>query len=110
LSRSASSVVFAGRFSVDLAVFFSAHHYIIFAEEGAEVTLEGTRFLTAFGYSRLMGTDEAGTLSRLNALRLRGKGDALAKTTKPETKARHQRTEGGQQKQRSMHPPSTTSY
>ena len=40
---------FAGRLSVDLADFFAIHEYIVFGDEAAEVTKEGTRFLTGFG-------------------------------------------------------------
>src|ERR1700757_725494 len=39
----------AGRLSVDLADFFAAHEYIVFGDEAAEVTEEGSRFLAEFG-------------------------------------------------------------
>jgi DNA-binding transcriptional ArsR family regulator len=39
----------AGRLSVDLADFFTAHEYIVLGEEAAEITPAGTRFLTEFG-------------------------------------------------------------
>src|SRR5262245_9387552 len=39
----------AGRLSVDLADFFTAHEYIVPGDEGAEVTEAGTRFLAEFG-------------------------------------------------------------
>jgi hypothetical protein len=39
----------AGRLSVDLADFFTAHEYIVLSEEAAEITPAGTRFLTEFG-------------------------------------------------------------
>jgi DNA-binding transcriptional ArsR family regulator len=39
----------AGRLSIDLAEFFSTREYIVFGDEGGEVTEEGTRFLTEFG-------------------------------------------------------------
>jgi DNA-binding transcriptional ArsR family regulator len=39
----------AGRISVDLADFFTTHEYIMVADEAAEITQEGTRFLTEFG-------------------------------------------------------------
>jgi DNA-binding transcriptional ArsR family regulator len=39
----------AGRLSVDLADFFTAHDYIVPGEEGAEITEAGTRFLAEFG-------------------------------------------------------------
>ena len=39
----------AGRLSVDLADFFSAHEYIVPGEEAAEITPAGTRFLAEFG-------------------------------------------------------------
>src|ERR1051325_10722775 len=38
----------AGRLSVDLADFFTAHDYIVPGEEGAEITEAGTRFLAEF--------------------------------------------------------------
>jgi DNA-binding transcriptional ArsR family regulator len=39
----------AGRLSVDLADFFIGHEYILTAEEAAEITEGGTRFLSDFG-------------------------------------------------------------
>ena len=39
----------AGRLAVELTDFFSAQEYLVIAEEGAEVTEAGARFLTAFG-------------------------------------------------------------
>jgi DNA-binding transcriptional ArsR family regulator len=39
----------AGRLSVDLADFFSTREYIVVGDEAAEMTPEGTRFLSAFG-------------------------------------------------------------
>jgi len=39
----------AGRLSVDLTDFFIAHEYMVLAEEAAEITPAGTRFLTEFG-------------------------------------------------------------
>lgn len=39
----------AGKLSVDLADFFTTREYIMFGEEAAEVTEEGTRFLRQFG-------------------------------------------------------------
>src|ERR1700757_887849 len=39
----------AGRLSVDLADFFIAREYVVFGDEAAEVTEEGSRFLTEFG-------------------------------------------------------------
>lgn len=39
----------AGRLSVDLADFFISHEYIVFGDEAAEVTEEGSWFLTEFG-------------------------------------------------------------
>jgi len=39
----------AGRLSVDLADFFTAHEYIVPGEEAAEITPAGTRFLAEFG-------------------------------------------------------------
>jgi DNA-binding transcriptional ArsR family regulator len=39
----------AGRLSVDLADFFTAHEYIVPSEDAAEITPAGTRFLTEFG-------------------------------------------------------------
>ena len=39
----------AGRLSVDLADFFIAREYVVFGDEAAEVTAEGSRFLTEFG-------------------------------------------------------------
>src|SRR5262249_45437840 len=39
----------AGRLSVDLADFFIAREYLVFGDEAAEVTAEGSRFLTEFG-------------------------------------------------------------
>src|SRR5690348_8777173 len=39
----------AGRLSVDLADFFIAREYLVFGDEAAEVTEEGSRFLTEFG-------------------------------------------------------------
>jgi len=39
----------AGRLSVDLADFFIVREYLVFGVEAAEVTAEGSRFLTEFG-------------------------------------------------------------
>lgn len=39
----------AGRLSVDFADFFTERRYIVFGDEAAVVTEEGTRFLTEFG-------------------------------------------------------------
>jgi DNA-binding transcriptional ArsR family regulator len=39
----------AGRLSVDLADFFTAHEFIVPGEEAAEITPAGTSFLTEFG-------------------------------------------------------------
>jgi DNA-binding transcriptional ArsR family regulator len=39
----------AGRLSVDLADFFTAHEYIVLSDEAAEITPAGARFLTEFG-------------------------------------------------------------
>jgi DNA-binding transcriptional ArsR family regulator len=39
----------AGRLSVDLADFFTAHEYIVLGDEAAEITEAGTRFLAEFG-------------------------------------------------------------
>jgi DNA-binding transcriptional ArsR family regulator len=39
----------AGCLSVDLADFFISHEYIVFGDEAAEVTEEGSRFLSRFG-------------------------------------------------------------
>ncbi len=39
----------AGRLSVDLTDFFTAHEYIVLGDEAAEITLTGTDFLTGFG-------------------------------------------------------------
>jgi DNA-binding transcriptional ArsR family regulator len=39
----------AGRLSVDLADFFTAHQYIVVGDEAAAITSAGTRFLTEFG-------------------------------------------------------------
>jgi DNA-binding transcriptional ArsR family regulator len=39
----------AGRLSVDLADFFIARGYLVIGDEAAEVTEEGSRFLTEFG-------------------------------------------------------------
>jgi len=39
----------AGRLSIDLADFFTAREYLVFSDEAAEVTQEGSRFLTEFG-------------------------------------------------------------
>jgi len=39
----------AGRLSVDLADFFIGREHIVLADEAAEITEAGTRFLTAFG-------------------------------------------------------------
>jgi DNA-binding transcriptional ArsR family regulator len=39
----------AGRLSVDLTDFFTAHEFIVLSEEAAEITPAGTRFLTEFG-------------------------------------------------------------
>ena len=39
----------AGHLSVELADFFTSHEYVVFGDEGAEVTEDGTRFLTDFG-------------------------------------------------------------
>jgi hypothetical protein len=39
----------AGRLSVDLADFFTAHEYIMVGDEAAEITHPGARFLAEFG-------------------------------------------------------------
>ncbi len=39
----------AGRLSVDLADFFTTHEYVVLGDEAAEITPDGTRFLTDFG-------------------------------------------------------------
>ncbi len=39
----------AGRLSVDLADFFTAHEYVVLGDEAAEITESGTRFLSEFG-------------------------------------------------------------
>ena len=39
----------AGRLSVDLTDFLTAHEYIVLGEEAAEITLAGARFLAEFG-------------------------------------------------------------
>jgi DNA-binding transcriptional ArsR family regulator len=39
----------AGHLSVELADFFTTHEYIVFGDEAAEVTEEGSRFLAEFG-------------------------------------------------------------
>src|SRR5438105_472355 len=39
----------AGRLSVDLTDFFTAHEYIVPGDEAAEITEAGTQFLTKFG-------------------------------------------------------------
>src|SRR5262249_1772416 len=39
----------AGRLSVDLADFFTTREYLVLGDEAAEVTEEGSRFLTEFG-------------------------------------------------------------
>ena len=39
----------AGRLSVDLADFFTAHGYVVLGDEAAEITIAGTRFLAEFG-------------------------------------------------------------
>lgn len=39
----------AGRLSVDLAEFFTAHEYIVPGDKAAEITEAGTRFLAGFG-------------------------------------------------------------
>jgi hypothetical protein len=39
----------AGRLSVDLTDFFTTHEYIVIADEAAEITDSGTRFITDFG-------------------------------------------------------------
>jgi DNA-binding transcriptional ArsR family regulator len=39
----------AGRLSVDLTDFFARHGYMVLGDEAAEITPEGTRFLTEFG-------------------------------------------------------------
>jgi DNA-binding transcriptional ArsR family regulator len=39
----------AGRLSVDLTDFFTGHEYIVLGDEAAEITPDGTRFLTDFG-------------------------------------------------------------
>ena len=39
----------AGRLSVELTDFFTTHEYIVLGDEAAEITQEGTRFLTEFG-------------------------------------------------------------
>ncbi len=46
----------AGRLSVDLADFFTAHDYIEFDDEGAAVTANGARFLAKFGIDLSAGT------------------------------------------------------
>src|ERR1700704_4333005 len=48
----------AGRLSVDLADFFTAHEYIVLSDEAAEITPAGARFLSEFGIdlSRLSST------------------------------------------------------
>jgi DNA-binding transcriptional ArsR family regulator len=39
----------AGRLSVDITNFFTAHEYIVVGDEAAEITIAGTRFLVEFG-------------------------------------------------------------
>jgi DNA-binding transcriptional ArsR family regulator len=39
----------ADRLSLDLADFFTTHEYIVLGDEAAEITADGTRFLTEFG-------------------------------------------------------------
>jgi DNA-binding transcriptional ArsR family regulator len=39
----------AGRLSIDLADFFTAHGYVVLGDEAAEITIAGTRFLAEFG-------------------------------------------------------------
>jgi DNA-binding transcriptional ArsR family regulator len=39
----------AGRLSVGLAEFFTSRGFIVFEDEAAQITLEGVRFLAAFG-------------------------------------------------------------
>ncbi len=39
----------AGRLSVDLTDFFATREYIVLGDEAAEITADGTRFLTEFG-------------------------------------------------------------
>jgi hypothetical protein len=39
----------AGRLSVDITNFFTAHEYIVLGDEAAEITTVGTRFLDEFG-------------------------------------------------------------
>jgi DNA-binding transcriptional ArsR family regulator len=39
----------AGRLSVDLTEFFTTHEYMLVDDAAAEITQEGTRFLTEFG-------------------------------------------------------------
>ena len=39
----------AGRLSVDVADFFTSHQYMLVDDEAAEITREGTSFLTEFG-------------------------------------------------------------
>jgi DNA-binding transcriptional ArsR family regulator len=39
----------AGRLSVEIADFFTAHEYIVLSEQAAEITPAGTRFLAEFG-------------------------------------------------------------
>src|ERR1700732_1019549 len=39
----------AGRLSVDLTDFFTTHEYTVIADEAAEITDSGTRFITDFG-------------------------------------------------------------
>jgi DNA-binding transcriptional ArsR family regulator len=43
----------AGRLSVDLTNFFTAHEYIVLGDETAEITQAGTRFLSEFGIDLL---------------------------------------------------------
>ena len=39
----------AGRLSTELTDFFTAHEYIVLADETADITPTGARFLTEFG-------------------------------------------------------------
>jgi len=39
----------AGRLSVDITNFFTAHEYIVLGDEAAEITSAGSRFINAFG-------------------------------------------------------------
>jgi len=55
----------AGRLSVDLTDFFTAHEYIVLGDEAAEITQEGTRFLTEFGIDLAALTSTRRHLCRL---------------------------------------------